>query len=392
MGLSSDKTSRSDKSVLITGARAPVALHAARLFHQDGWRVIMADTPRHPVSAASTCCGSYYQLPSPRYALADYADAMDTLLVAEECSLVVPTCEEIFYLARIWQERNFTAELFAPDLPLLEEVHNKDRFIKLCKHLDLPTPETRLLQSRADLDTTLDQCASLVYKPAWSRFADRVLIQPKAGQLSTIIPSPQEPWVAQHYLEGEEICAYGVARNGHLLALGLYHSSWRAGKGAGIYFDSIRDQASLEFVQQFVAKTAWTGQISFDLMRLRDGSILPLECNPRTVSGLHLFRRNNPLLTRDTGTLLEPDMPKPQMIKLAMWIYALPAAIKSGKTADFFRSLNKAEDVMSWPYDPLSKSRQLKSFVEILTLAARKGITPQQASTRDIEWNGNWCD
>ena len=38
------------KTILVTGARAPSALHLARVFHSAGHRVILADTFRYPMS------------------------------------------------------------------------------------------------------------------------------------------------------------------------------------------------------------------------------------------------------------------------------------------------------------------------------------------------------
>ncbi|MGL4199028.1 MAG: hypothetical protein ACRCSX_14830, partial [Allorhizobium sp.] len=138
-------------SVLITGARAPVALHLARLFHGAGWRVLLADTPAKPISAASRTCDGYFRLPPPRFQSKHYGDVVEGLVKRENVSLVVPTCEEIFYLAAAWRERRMTARLFAPDTDVLARAHNKFAFIELCKSLKLATPHTVLLQNGADL-------------------------------------------------------------------------------------------------------------------------------------------------------------------------------------------------------------------------------------------------
>ncbi|TJW70248.1 MAG: hypothetical protein E5V92_34405, partial [Mesorhizobium sp.] len=92
-----------DKTVLITGARAPVALHLARLLHGAGRRVILADAPARPIAATSKACARYHRLPPPRFEPRAYAEAVEALVRAEGIDLVIPTCEEVFHLAMAWR-------------------------------------------------------------------------------------------------------------------------------------------------------------------------------------------------------------------------------------------------------------------------------------------------
>ncbi|TIO75860.1 MAG: ATP-grasp domain-containing protein [Mesorhizobium sp.] len=379
-----------DKTVLITGARAPVALHLARLLHGAGRRVILADTPARPIAAASKVCARYHRLPPPRFEPEAYADAVETLVRTEGIDLVIPTCEEVFYLALAWRGRRMPAPLLAPDIDLLAEVHNKHSFVRLAERLGLPVPETTLLNSRDDLEAVRGRSRELVFKPVWSRFASQVLLRPTPDFLDAIAPSPAMPWVAQRFIEGEEISAYAVARAGRLKALALYRSPYRAGRGAGIFFERVEDGAARELVERIVAGTSWTGQISFDLMREADGRVLPLECNPRAVSGLHFFR--DPARFVDAmlgeGPEVTPDVTTPQTVRLAMWIYGLPAALRSGGLARFRKTIREGQELLDWPGDPAPVKAQWTALAEIAGVAWRQGISLQAASTRDIEWNG----
>ncbi|WP_434721929.1 ATP-grasp domain-containing protein [Mesorhizobium sp. RIZ17] len=379
-----------NETVLITGARAPVALHLARLLHGAGHRVILADTPARPIAAASKACARYHRLPPPRFEPRSYADAVEALIRAEGIGLVIPTCEEVFHLALAWRGRTMPTRLFAPDLGLLAQVHNKHGFIRLAEQLGLAVPETTLLNSRDDLEAVRGRSRDLVFKPVWSRFASHVLLRPTPDFLDAIAPSPAMPWVAQRFVEGEEISAYAVARDGQLKALALYRSLYRAGKGAGIFFERVEDAAARELVERVVAGTAWTGQISFDLMREADGRVLPLECNPRAVSGLHFFR--DPARFVDAalgeGPEVTPDVTAPQTVQLAMWIYGLPAALRSGGLAHFRKAMREGEELLDWPGDSAPVRAQWAALAEIAGVALRQGISLQSASTRDIEWNG----
>ncbi|MBB3917740.1 ATP-grasp domain-containing protein [Rhizobium fabae] len=378
------------QSILITGARAPVALHLGRLFHGAGWRVLLADTPAVPLSAASSACDAYVRLPPPRFEPQRYGDVVEALVKRENVTLVVPTCEEVFYLATIWRERNVTARLFAPDTDLLRRAHNKFDFIELCKSLNLAAPHTVLLQNRADLASIRSAASQLVFKPAWSRFASRVLLQPKTQEIDTLTPTAHAPWVAQEFVAGEELSVYAIAQNGRLQAFSLYSSTYRAGKGAGIFFKPIENDAAKAFVTNFAAGTAWTGQLSFDLIHKADGTVLPLECNPRATSGLHFFRNPQAFVQAIcTGEgNVEPDVVRAQTVRLALWIYALPAALRAGDLRSFLRNLKGADELLEWPRDPAPKRAQWRALGEIAALALRHRISLQSASTRDIEWDG----
>jgi hypothetical protein len=379
-----------NSTVLITGARAPVALHLARLLNGTGRRVILGDSPAHPIAAASTACALYHRLPPPRFAPDAYAEAVQALVRTEGVELVIPTCEEIFYLGQLWRDRAMPARLFAPDMDLLARVHDKHAFIRLAESLGISVPETTLLQSRHDLQAVRDRSRELVFKPVWSRFASHVLLRPSPEELDAISPSPEMPWVAQRFVAGDEISAYAVARNGKLKALAFYRSLYRAGKGAGICFERVDDAAARRFIETFVAGTSWTGQISFDLMREKDGQVLPLECNPRAVSGLHFFRDPQRFTNAvfEGGDEVKPDVTAPQTVRLAMWVFGLPAALRSGQIGRFGHAMRAADELLDWPGDPAPKKAQWRALVEIAGTARRERISLQAASTRDIEWNG----
>jgi len=380
----------SSQSVLITGARAPVALHLARLFHNAGWRVLLADTPSKPISAASRACDRYFRLPPPRFESRLYADVVEDLVKREDVTLVLPTCEEIFYLAALWRERGMTARLFAPDPDVLTRAHNKFDFIEICKSLKLAAPHTVLLKNRTDLTLIRSMASQMVFKPAWSRFASRVLLQPESQEVDALTPTPQAPWVAQQFIAGKEISAYAIAQNGRLQALSLYSSIYRAGKGAGIFFKPVENEAARAFVADFAAGTGWTGQISFDMILKHDGDVLPLECNPRATSGLHFFCDPKPFaqaIWTGEGSL-KPDVSSPQTVRLALWIYGLPAALRRGEIRGFLNDLKSAEDLLDWSQDPGPKRAQWLALGEIAVLALRHRISLQRASTRDIEWDG----
>lgn len=374
------------RTVLITGARAPVALHMARLLHGAGWAVHLADSFGTPLAAGTRMKAGYHRLPSLRSDPDGAAEALAGLIGRLGVDLVIPTCEEVLHLARIWRDHSMPAPLFAPPLSMLEEVHDKFRFIALCGRLLLPVPQTRLVRTVADVQALEGEAGGLVLKPVWSRFATQTLIRPDRRQLRNVRPTPEAPWVAQEFVVGEELCVYAMAHRGRVTALSAYRGLVRAGLGASIAFAPVQDRAVEQFVQDFVAGTGWTGQISFDLIRRSDGSVLPIECNPRATSGLHFFHQPKAFAGAMLGDgTVAPDVTRPQGVRLALWLYGL----RPGKLGRLRQALAEVADVMDWPGDRIGLWGQLRPVAEIAGIALRNRIGLQVASTRDIEWNGD---
>ncbi|WP_019954988.1 ATP-grasp domain-containing protein [Yoonia vestfoldensis] len=372
---------------LITGARAPVALHLLRLLAGAGHVVHLADSLRQPLAAASRLHQGYHVLPSLRADLPGATQVLRRLLRDLEIDSVIPTCEEVLYLGRIWRDSAMPARLFAPDAARLEQVHDKYRFILLCEELGLPAPQTRLLRNAADVDALAPEASGLVFKPVWSRFATQTVIRP--ARLDRITPGPAAPWVAQDFIAGQELCVYAVAHAGRVTALSAYRGLIRAGLGASVCFAPVQDQGVTAFVTRFVAGTGWTGQISFDLIRRPDGTVLPIECNPRATSGLHFFRDPAPFAAAISGAAVAvPDVTQPQGVPLALWLYGLPQVLRAGGWQAFRQARATVGDVMDWPDDRFGIAKQLRPLAEIARIARRDRTSLQKAATRDIEWDG----
>ena len=139
------------KKILITGARAPVALHFARLLSATGHRVVLADSQRFPIARATKFKCSYIQLPNPTDDFYNYASAVEDLVKRENITYVLPTCEEIFYLAAIRDYLSVDLPLWAPSFSKLAAVHNKYSFAVSTKGHVGQAPESTLLRSEQDV-------------------------------------------------------------------------------------------------------------------------------------------------------------------------------------------------------------------------------------------------
>ncbi len=375
-------------TVLITGARAPVALHLARLFHHAGHAVVLADSMRHPVAAATRMKQAYRRLPAPRRNFAAYAEAVGGVVAADGIDLVVPTCEEVFYLAAARDIAGFAIPLFAPGFATLAAAHHKGRFAADAADIAGGPPATETVASAAQL-RSLGYQSEWVLKPAWSRFASRVLVRPTPEEAAMVVPLPTDPWVVQRYLPGEEICGYGVALGGLLLAFSAYRPRYRAGTGAGIAFEPVVDSVAQGFAAEYARRTGWTGQLSFDYRRDAKGELHAIECNPRAVSGVHYFRPEDGLVAAIlAGRPAAPKETRTLAAPLAMLSYGAAEALRRRTLHQWWRDVREAADLFAFPGDRGFLLPQLLALAEIAGIALGSGKSLQQAATDDIEWNG----
>jgi len=265
-------------------------------------------------------------------------------------------------------------------------------FIQLAFGLGLSVPETSLIESVDDLPTAFSCWPRLVLKPVYSRFAARTLLCPSRSQAEAAFrASPGTAWVAQKYLSGRQICTYSVAHQGRLTAHCAYPSEFTAGLGSTILFRAIDHPAALEWVQCFVAERQFTGQISFDFIENDKGNIFALECNPRATSGVHLFADSADF----SATFLDPNKPclfplpsGSSMLLTAMLVYGLPAVLLKRRLKPWLSAFTHSRDVIFSPHDPAPAFLQLRSLLYFVILGRRYKISPLEASTFDIEWNG----
>ena len=377
------------KTVLVTGARAPVALHWSRLLHAAGQRVILADSHRFPMSWPTRFKTAYLRLPPPRGNLVAYARTVEDTVSRYGCDLVVPTCEEVFFLAAARDLHGAAIPLFAPSFDLLRQVHNKYAFSRMARGFGADPPPTTLLENPAALDAFKACSEAFVFKPVWSRFAERVLIRPGADALFRVVPSTTDPWVAQKFLPGEELCGWAMARQGRILALQAYRPLYRAGKGASLAFEPVSNPAIEKFVSGFVASVGWTGQISFDFRHDAEGRLSVIECNPRATSGLHYFGTSDGLAdVLFDGVPISASLSGPMALPLAMLCYGLPQALRHGFPRRWLRDFHAFGDISRWPGDRNLLPAQLLALAEITVTALTQRTGLKAAATADIEWNG----
>ena len=376
--------------ILLTGGRAPAALELARVFQRAGHAVFMAESLPHHLSESSRAIVRNFRVPPPRQQPHQYVRAIARIAAEQRIDLIIPTCEEVFYIAAGLPK--FGSAAFVEPLEKLNMLHNKLEFSQLAAKFGLCVAESRAICGEADLQQAFNDWGKLVLKPVYSRFAAHTLIRPTREQaLRAVRSAPKTGWLAQKYIPGVQICTYSVSHRGGLTAHTAYPSRFTAGQGATIAFEHIDQPQALAWVQRFVEATGFTGQIAFDFIETVDHQLYGLECNPRATSGVHLLAScpdfAAAFLDAASSAVL-PDLGAAKsMLATAMLVYGLPASIRYSVKA-WLSTFSTSRDVVFSMDDPLPALLQFRSILHYLVLARGNGLTALEASTYDIEWNG----
>ena len=379
------------KTILVTGGRAPVALELARLFARAGHRVLVAESIPIHLCRYSRMVAKNYQVPPPNQEPRAYIDALIRIVQSEHVDLLVPTCEEIFFIAQGLESLQAYCSVFVAPIEQMQHMHNKWTIHQSVRESDLPAPTTHLLRSQADLRSYLAQqqqsFTPFVLKPAYSRFATQVYIideQRQIAHLATALLDPtisaSSPWLAQEKIVGQAFCSYSIAHQGKL--------------NACIHFQAVVQPDIDRWVCHFLRHIQFSGQIAFDFIVAADNTVYALECNPRATSGVHLFRPSDGLqqaflYPAQQQAVIRPQAGAQAMIAIAMLLYAPPVIFRSwSRLRQWFDAITHAHDVIfAWddacPFlaQPLILCYNWRSSRQ-----HRRSMLAN--STYDIEWNG----
>ncbi len=396
------------RTVLLTGGRAPCTLELARAFHAAGHRVLVAESARRHLCRVSRAVERSFVVPPPNGDTAAFLAELEAIVVREGVEVLIPTCEEIFFVSKGLEGLKRHCTVWTARIGELDGLHNKWRFVQLARGLGLQVPETALVTNREEwLDLAEGQWLeeSLVLKPAYSRFASKVLFLDKSASadqrgrvLAQALPalSPEAPWVAQRRIEGQHLATYSIAYKGQLLVHGAYPCRYRLGQGASVYFEPVRHERSTAWVRQLVQATGFTGQIAFDFIEEDNGGLYALECNPRATSGIHLFNGNaglveaflQPERLHDAGMVVEPGASSGTMLTVPMLAAGLSGVRSLPQLGDWLRAVRTGRDAVFQRRDMAPGLEQLRVLLDAWRTARSRGISVTEATTIDLEWNG----
>lgn len=315
------------KTVLVSGGKMTKALQLARSFHAAGHRVVLVESTKYRLTGHrfSRAVDRFHTVPDPQDP--EYAEALLRIVRAEGVDVYVPVSSPAASHADARAKAALSAycEVVHADPDLVARLDDKEAFTALADSLGLPTPQSHRV-------TTPEQVAEFDFAGAGRDFILKSIpydpvhrldltplprpTQAETGDFALSKPiSAQSPWVLQELLTGQEYCTHSTVRNGRVQVWCCCPSSpWQ------MNYEMVDKPAIRAWVTDFVGALRLTGQVSFDFIETADGSIHPIECNPRTHSAITLFHDHPDL----TAAYLDDDQPVITPLtgsRATYWIY-----------------------------------------------------------------------
>lgn len=379
--------------VLITGARAPIALDWAYRIkrHSKDNFVAVADSFVFPLGRFSKHADIYIKTASPRFYPKIFVSDLIKNINKYNINILIPTCEEVFYISRYIDLFPKNCFIFTENFNILSALHSKWKFLDFIREdANIKKPKTFYLESPEEFKEWYKnhRACDYIIKPVFSRFGSEVIFN-----IDSLNIPKRYPVIAQQKLRGKELCSYTICIAGKIIAHSCYYPKYKAGPGAGIYFEPFDSSAIFQFCRDLVEKINYTGQIAFDFFKQEDNTIYPIECNPRGTSGLHLIPTENDVIESLFIQDCSPSVIKPNkkssssQVAFAMILFSL-SNMKH-------RKLTWIKDFLGTPdvYKTLQTKRlnffQIISFVEIVLRSIKYRLELKKASTQDIEWDGD---
>ena len=173
------------------------------------------------------------------------------------------------------------------------------------------------------------------------------------------------------------------------MACSPYRNLMRAGAGTAICYEAVTAPEIEAFVERFAARTRWHGQVSFDFIRTPEGRLVSIECNPRATSGLSLFHPDDGLVAAIvSGVRAWPASRGRLGIKGTMALVGIMGSLGLVPRQPYLRALLNSGDALRFPGEWSLFHGQVASVAEFALLALRRRCSILEATTYDMEWNG----
>ena len=385
-------------TVLVSSSRMPFAVQEIRKLGQTGHAVYAADTFATAPGSHSRHVSKAVVTPAPTEDPGGFVDAIADAIHEYGIERLIPTFEEVFYLAHHRDRLASVVDLFFPDFDTLARLHNKVTFTQLCAEIGLEVGDWRVAETRDDLAAaTREFPRGFFARPAFSRggldlYTDR---GPLAGALTLddCAPTPGNPWLVQAFVRGEDRCSYAIAQHGRLVAHVAYVHPHTIDNAGGIVFESIEDADMTEACRRVVEATGYHGQVALDFIRT-DAGLVTIECNPRATAGVSMMTAEEFAAAIAGEPSAAPVLtPAGRRSKIASAILR-QMALDWRRIPSGFRALRDGgEDLYATFDDPLPGLFQVLSYVHVIRYAAKRDEPPKRsklmaAYLHDLQWNG----
>lgn len=362
--------------ILLTGGRAPATLYLARLLYRQGYDVYVADSIPFYLAKYSNKIKKSFVLPSP-HQKDEYIASLSDILKKYEIDILLPTCEEVFFIAQYQNKIPKTTEIFIDSFEKLILLHNKYDFLRFAENLKIKTPNSVLVRNPSEVDFYLKESPDkkFVLKPIYSRFScETQFIQyGKKYQFSI-----DRLYVLQEYLNGKEYCCYAIANHGKILAYSDYESAFTAGHGTTIAFKRCENECIHQIVSKIVDALSFHGQIGLDIIQTSPTNYYVIECNPRLTSGIQLLD-GDIIKGKDIKNLNLSALKILMILLFPKWLF---------KIKKWLYIICNSKDSVFDKNDLRPFFMQIPILLYFCFLSLKNRVSLKKITTLDIEWNG----
>jgi predicted ATP-grasp superfamily ATP-dependent carboligase len=353
------------KRILITGAKMTKALQLARSFYRDGHDVYLVETHKYWLSGHrfSRAVKGFFTVPVPEKEPEAYCQALVDIAKEKNIDLFVPVSSPIasYYDSLAKKALEPYCESIHLDPEETAILDDKYAFCSKAREFGLSAPKVFRItdpQQILDFDFASDGSKYIVksipYDSVLRLDLTRLPFPKMAEYLESLPISESKPWVMQEFIRGEEYCFHATARKGKI----RLHCCSRSSPFQ-VNYEQVDNPAIYQWVETFIQKMNLTGQVCFDMIQTEDGTVYPIECNPRLHSAITMFH-DHPGVAKAYLTDGEPGeiaiAPLPDS-KPTYWTYHelwRLLNIRSFKELNaWWQKIAKGTDAILTPNDPL---------------------------------------
>lgn len=383
--------------VLVTSSRNTFALDIIRKLGSLGHTVVASDTYGGAVGSHSKYLAAHALTASPRFDTDRFIDDINRIVAEHEIELIIPTFEEVFYLAARIADLPAGVRLFSGSFDSLARLHDKASFKRLVVEAGVPVPETVVATDEESLKEAIERFPRYFARAAFSRGGVGLLTNtgPLAGNFAVedCKPTPDQPWLVQPFVDGPMVCTYSTIVNGRVTSHCTYRAPEQWAHSTGITFLAIDSTDTLAYTQRIVDALGedFTGQLSFDFVD-NDGQLYAIECNPRPTNGVILLEADD-FAKALTGDVSEPIVVEPgveRQVSLAVLADAFVEPLRHLPTS--LHDLLHVKDVGAGWHDSLAMLWSPATLVHGAKLGRGQHKELLGALGDDIVWNGEPID
>lgn len=343
------------KNILLTGGRGPAVLDLARQLNNAGHELTMAESRKIYFCRFSNAIKHHALIPHPSENEEGFIQALLDLVQKNQIDWLIPGYDEGFFIAKHKARFPKTCTVFVENAQTIDVLNNKYKFMQLLKEIKANAPHSVLLRNPEELKQVLSTnefARPCIVKSVYS--AGGLLARTVRENTDLDQINIKYPCIAQQMIPGRVWSTYSVVHEGKITFFVSYYPLYVFREnGAAICFKTEYHSKVYDLVEKIVQATQYSGQLGFDIIEHPDGSLWPIECNPRITSGAHMARTVNNfadcVLDSSTDLKTAPDNKYVQLSRMSMLrilFHPLPTDLKT-----WFKHFVESDNALFDPKD-----------------------------------------